>query len=121
MLLNYVGGTSSLKANFTGLQTNQVVNTLAVSNVPLSGSVDGQADISWLGFNLDPLSGKFNARFNGQTADTAEGAIPVTGDVAAQVQRGVFNFSRLQLNTDATNINATGSLALNGNSALNFW
>ena len=120
LLLNYVGGTSSLKANFTGLQTNQVVNTLAVNNVPLSGSVDGQADFTWPGFNLDPLSGKFNARFNGQTADTAEGAIPLTGDVAAQVQRGVFNFSQLQLNTDATNINATGSLALNGNSALNF-
>lgn len=120
LLVNYAGGTSSLQANFTGLQTRQVVNTLAVNNVPLTGSIEGQANITWPGFNVDPLSGKFNARFNGQTSDTAEGAIPVTGDVVAQVQRGVFNFSQLQLNTDASSVNATGSVSLNGNSALNF-
>ncbi len=120
LLVNYAGGTSSLQTNFSGLQTRQVANILAVNNVPLTGSIEGQANITWPGFNIDPLSGNIKARFVGQTADTSDGAIPVTGDVIAQVQRGVFNFSQLQLNTDASTINATGSLAPNGKSALNF-
>ncbi|HEX4946356.1 MAG TPA: hypothetical protein VFZ34_06830, partial [Blastocatellia bacterium] len=118
--LNYEGGTSSLKANFASLQTDQVMNIFAVKDVPLAGTVEGRADITWPGTNAKLLSGNLNAHFTGQTQNVPAGDMPVNGDVVANVQRGVFNFSQLQLNTDATTIIANGSLAQNGNSNLAF-
>ncbi len=118
--VNYTGGASSLKANFASLKTDQVVNTFAVKNVPLAGTIDGKADINWPGINAQTFSGNLNAHFTGQTQNVPAGNIPVNGDVVATVQRGSFNFSQLQLNTDATTITANGTLAQNGNSNLAF-
>ncbi len=118
--VNYTGGTSTFKADFASLKTDQVVNTFAVKNVPLAGTIDGKADVTWPGVNAQALSGNLNAHFTGQTQNLLAGDIPVNGDVVAQMQRGVFNFGQLQLNTDATTITADGSLAQNGTSNLNF-
>jgi outer membrane protein insertion porin family len=118
--VNYTGGASNLKANFAGLKTDQVVNTFAVKNVPLAGTIDGKVDINFPGTHAQLLSGNLNARFSGQTQNVPAGDIPVNGDVVATVQRGTFNFSQLQLNTDATTITANGTLAQNGNSNLAF-
>lgn len=118
--INYKGGTSSLKADFASLKTDQVVNVFAVKEVPLAGTVDGKADVTWPGMNAKLLSGNLNAHFSGQTQNITAGVIPVNGDVVAQAQRGVFNFSQLQLNTDVTTITANGTLAQDGNSNLNF-
>ncbi len=118
--VNYTGGTSSLKADFASLKTDQVVNTFAVKDVPLAGTIDGKADVTWPGVNAKNLSGNLNAHFSGQTKDIPAGDIPVNGDVVAQMQRGVFNFSQLQLKTDVTSITANGTLAQDGNSKLSF-
>ena len=117
--VNYKGGASNLKANFASLQTKEVVNTFAVKNVPLAGTIDGTTDINWPGLNAKIFSGNVSAHFTGQTTKIPAGDIPVNGDVVAQVQHGNFNFSQLQLNTDATTITAQGALAQNGQSNLN--
>ncbi len=119
LAVNYKGGTSNLKASFASLKTDQVVNTFAVKNVPLAGTIDGKADITWPEFKAKFFSGNVNAHFNGQSTQVPAGNIPVTGDVVAQVQRGNFNFSQLELQTDVTNVTAQGTLAQNGQSNLN--
>src|SRR5581483_2684356 len=110
---------SRLQAQFTGLKTSEVFSILAVNNAPLAGTVEGRADVSWPGTNARLLGGNINAQFTGQTSEAAS-AIPLTGTVVARAQRGVFNFDELALKTNATTVNATGSLAPDGNSNLSF-
>ena len=112
-------GASRLQARFAGLKTGEVFALVATGNAPLSGTVDGQADVSWPGTNVRRLSGTVTTHFTGQTTTTLD-AIPVTGDVAVKAQDGLFNFDQLALNTAASTLTATGSLALNGDSNLRF-
>lgn len=116
---NTAGGASRLQADFTGLKTSDVFSVVAVKSPPLAGTVTGRADVNWPGANVRLLSGDINAQFSGQTTDAA-GAIPLTGEVATRAQRGVFNFDNLTLRTDASTVNATGALALSGDSDLRF-
>lgn len=115
---NLAGGASRLQADFTGLQTGRLFSIVAVNSPPLAGTVSGRADVNWPGANVRLLSGDINAQFNGQT--TEAGAIPLTGEVATRAQRGVFNFDTLTLRTAASTVNATGALALSGDSNLRF-
>lgn len=110
---------SRLQADFTGLQTAEIFSLVAEQRPPLAGTVTGRADVNWPGMNLRLLSGKINAQFAGQTTATPD-AIPVKGEVAANARRGVFQFDQFTLRTDASAIEATGSLAMSGDSDLRF-
>ena len=61
------------------------------------------------------ISGDISARFDGQTTSTPD-AIPVSGEIVAGAQSGVFTFDRFTLNTGASTLTATGRLALDGDS-----
>jgi len=113
------GGASRLKASFAGLRTADLYALAAVKQVPLAGTVDGQADVSWPGTNARALSGTISAHLNGQTTAAAN-VIPVAGDVAIKAAGGTFNFDQLTLATDASTLTATGSLSPSGNSDLRF-
>ena len=82
--------------------------------------------VNWLGHhrprrrdlartNLRLISGDISARFDGQTTSTPD-AIPVSGEIVARAQSGVFTFDRFTLNTGASTPTATGRLALDGDS-----
>jgi len=119
LALSLTGGTSRLQAKFNELKTSDLFTLAKARNAPLAGTVTGNADVNWPGTNAEQLTGNINARFAGQTTQTAD-VLPLTGEAVARAQRGVFNFERLLLNTDATKLEAKGSLAPDGNSALNF-
>lgn len=123
LTFNTRGGTSRLQTDFKGLQTSQVFAVTGGEPPPLAGTVTGRADINWPGAKVERMSGIINADFAGQTTATPN-AIPVTGQIAARATNGVLNFDQFSVRTDATTLDATGSLALvgtgGGNSNLNF-
>jgi outer membrane protein assembly complex protein YaeT len=118
------GAASRAKASFTDLQTKEVFSLISakggkttVDEIPLSGTVSGEAEIGFIGDNLRTMNGAIKARFAGK-ADEGSDAIPVTGDAAVTAHNGVFNFDQLQLSTDASKLTANGSLSVDGESDL---
>ncbi|HEU0114777.1 MAG TPA: translocation/assembly module TamB domain-containing protein, partial [Thermomicrobiales bacterium] len=119
-------GASKLRADFTGLQTAELFAlfgaqcrdaTSCVSTV--AGVVAGRAEMTWPGTDLRLISGEISARFDGRTSSTPD-AIPISGDIAARAQSGVFTFDRFTLHSDASRLTATGRLAIDGDSDLRF-
>jgi outer membrane protein assembly complex protein YaeT len=117
--LNIAGGASRLRAEFSSLQTADIFSLLTEQRPPLAGTVTGRADVNWPGTNARMLDGRINASFAGETTTTPD-AIPVTGEIAANARRSVFNFDQFALRTDASTLTATGSLAMSGDSNLRF-
>jgi outer membrane protein assembly complex protein YaeT len=118
LTLKTVGNAASrLQAEFAGVNVGDVFSVVSDERTPLVGTVAGKADISWPGFNTKLLSGDINASIVGQTTSTSN-VIPVTGDVIAKAERGVFNLDRVALRTGASEVTASGSLALSGDSNL---
>src|SRR5262249_39135118 len=69
--------------------------------------------------NLRLISGEISAQFDGPTSSTPD-AVPISGDIAAKAQSGVFTFDRFTLHSDASRLTAAGRLAIDGDSDLRF-
>jgi outer membrane protein assembly complex protein YaeT len=113
------GGTSRLSARFAGVRTDELSRLVDLTGAPLSGVVTGQANITWPGTNVDAASGTLTAHLDAETQQAA-GAIPVTGDVAVRARGGTFDVDQLVLATDASRVEATGSVSRRGDSDLTF-
>jgi outer membrane protein insertion porin family len=115
-------GPSKLRADFKELQTSELFALFGGQNSQLSGAVTGHANLTWSGTNLQSISGEVSAQFDGQTGQTASApdAIPVSGEILARAQSGVFRFDRFTLHTDGATLTATGNVALDGDSDLRF-
>jgi outer membrane protein assembly complex protein YaeT len=118
------GAASRAKGSFTDLQTKDVFSYISskggkatADEIPLSGTVSGDAEISFTGDNLRSINGTIKASFAGK-ANEASDAIPVSGNAVVTARNGVFNFDQLQLSTDASKLMANGSLSVNGESDL---
>lgn len=111
------GAATRAKVSFSDLQTSDVFALLEFKDAPLTGRVKGEADISLVGSNLKSLNGRVTAHLDGQTSQTAD-TFPLTGDVALTARNGVFNVEQMQLATDATKLEASGQLSIDGNSDL---
>jgi outer membrane protein assembly complex protein YaeT len=112
-------GASRLTANLTDLKTSELFNLLEVKDNPLTGSVNGELNVSWPGTKFDVLSGAITAHLSGETTQTAS-VIPVTGDVSITAQSGAFNVEQLALTTPSSQVKATGTLSPKGDSDLQF-
>lgn len=108
---------SSLQAEFTKLNTNDLFPFIGVRNAPIAGIVDGRADVNWPGTELHDLSGAITAKISGETVKTPE-PIAVSVDITATAQNGVFNFAPLTLRTEATTATATGTVSFTGDAGL---
>ncbi len=115
-------GVTKVKASFAELATGRLLalTPLTTDQVPLSGKVQGEADISFVNSAPERLSGTIKANFEGK-GDERIDALPVNGDVVLQANNGAFNIQQLQLNTDVSQLTASGRIALQageGNSDL---
>ncbi len=64
-------------------------------------------------------SGAINIRMKAATTQTGD-AIPVTGDVSLRARAGVFEVEKFLLNTDSSQMTATGQFSRDGTSDLRF-
>jgi outer membrane protein insertion porin family len=112
-------GVTRAKVSFADLATGKLLalTPYTTEQMPLSGKVQGTADISFVNSAPQRLSGMINAKFEGK-GDERIDALPVNGDVSVQADRGTFNIRQLQLSTDVTRLTASGSVSLDGNSDL---
>jgi outer membrane protein insertion porin family len=106
-------GVTTVKGNFADIPTANLLSlsTVKTDQVPLTGKVKGEADISFVNSAPQRLSGTIRANFDGQ-GTAAIDALPVNGDVVVLADDGEFNIQQLQLNTDVTRLTASGRLAV---------
>src|SRR5215510_11829336 len=113
------GGDSRLKATFDNLKSDDVFAVASTNHAPLAGHFGGTAEMSWPGMDLMAASGAVNVHLKAETTRTVD-AIPVTGDVSLRARGGVFDLEQFLLNTDSSQVKATGQLSRDGTSDLRF-
>src|SRR4030095_11696109 len=113
------GGDSRIKATFDNLKTNDVFAVASTNRAPLAGHFGGAAEMSWPGMDFMAASGAINIHLKAETTQTVD-AIPVTGDVSLRARGGVFDVDQFLLNTDASQIQASGQFSRDGTSDLRF-
>src|SRR6185295_10424758 len=86
--------------------------------VPLSGRATGSVALAFPGTDFKQASGTLTANFSADNLDTSSGSIPLSGVVAIRADRGLFNIDRVDLQTTATKLSATGQFAFDADSNL---
>jgi outer membrane protein assembly complex protein YaeT len=111
------GAPQHVKGRFANVQTAEALILADFKDAPISGRATGDVDLNF-GNSINSLDGKISAHFEGKTTDPSaqsgvapDDAIPLTGDVAITARGGTFHFDQLQLATDATKLDASGTLA----------
>src|SRR5262245_17650169 len=112
-------GDSRLKATFDNLKTDDVFAAASTRRAPLAGRFGGGAELSWAGTDFLAASGDINIHLKAETTQTVD-AIPVTGDVSLRARGGMFDIEQFLLNTDASQVKATGAFSRDGTSDLRF-
>ncbi len=112
------GGTSRIAATFDRVDVAGPLTALAGSAVPLSGRAAGKIDLAFPGTDFKQASGTLTTTFTGEEVATANGRVPLSGVVALRADRGLFNIDRVDLQTAATNLKATGQFSFSADSNL---
>ncbi len=112
------GGTSRVAATFDQVDVAGPLTALAGSAVPLSGRATGGIDLAFPGTDFKQASGTLTSTFIAEDVATANGRVPLSGVVAIRADRGLFNIERVDLQTTATKLKATGKFSFSGDSNL---
>lgn len=112
------GGTSRIAAGFSDLEVSGPLTALAGSAVPLAGRADGRIDLTFPGTDFKQASGTLTASFTAEQSGAESGRVPLSGVVAINANRGLFNIDRVDLQTTATKLKATGQFSFSGDSNL---
>lgn len=112
------GGTSRIAATFDEVEVSGPLTALAGSAVPLSGRANGKIDLAFPGTDFKQASGTLSTTFTGENIATADGRVPLSGVVAIRADRGLFNIDRVDLQTPATKLKATGQFSFSADSNL---
>ena len=113
------GGTSRVAATFDQVDVAGPLTALAGgAAVPLSGRATGSVALAFPGTDFKLASGTLTANFSADNLDTSTGSVPLSGVVAIRADRGLFNIDRVDLQTTATKLNASGQFSFSGDSNL---
>ncbi|HMB29974.1 MAG TPA: translocation/assembly module TamB domain-containing protein, partial [Blastocatellia bacterium] len=115
------GAAQRVKASFADVETKSATTFFAVlpekGELPISGKISGELDLSFVGADPRSLNGRIAAHFDGKSDEATE-AIPITGDVEVKAVNGVFNIDQLKLAASGSSLIGDGSLSVDGDSDL---
>ncbi len=115
------GAAQRVKASFADVETKSATALFAVlpdkGELPISGKISGELDLSFVGADPRSLNGRIAAHFDGKSDEASE-AIPITGDVEVKAVNGVFNIDQLKLAASGSSLIGGGSLSPDGDSDL---
>jgi outer membrane protein assembly complex protein YaeT len=115
------GAAQRVKASFADVETKSATALFAVipdkGELPISGKIRGEVDLSFVGADPRSLNGRIAAHFDGRSDEASE-AVPITGDVEVKAVNGVFNIDQLKLAASGSTLIGGGSLSVDGDSDL---
>jgi translocation and assembly module TamB len=105
---------SNINAVFSNLDLGKLLALQGGRVVPIEGQTTGQVNLTFAGTNFKTASGNLTADITANAGTQDRGLIPVTGRLEATATNGLFNLDVARLNTEKSELNATGRLDLNG-------
>ncbi len=115
------GAAQRVKLGFSSIETKSAAATFDLlsdkGDLPISGRISGDLDLSGAGPDLRSLNGRVTAHFDGKSESASE-AIPIAGDIEIRAANGVFNFDQLRLGASGSTLVGGGSLSADGHSDL---
>jgi translocation and assembly module TamB len=112
------GGTSHIAATFNNLDLAGPITAFAGATVPLAGRASGKVDLSFPDTEFKQASGSINTQIVAETVDAETGRIPVSGEVVLHADGGLFQIQRVDLQTAASRLRATGQFSFEVDSNL---
>jgi translocation and assembly module TamB len=112
------GGSSKITATFNDVDVAGPLTAVAGAAVPLSGRATGKIDLAFPGTDFKQATGTLTSNFTADSLATDTGRVPLSGVVALRANRGVFDIDRVDLQTNATKLTATGQFSFNSDSNL---
>ncbi|HET6891250.1 MAG TPA: AsmA-like C-terminal region-containing protein, partial [Pyrinomonadaceae bacterium] len=109
---------SHVAATFSNLDISGPLAAFAGGVVPLSGRASGTIDLTFPGTDFKQASGTLTSQLTAEPVEAGSDRIPISGEVALQADRGLFQIARLDLQTPATKLTATGQFSFEGDSNL---
>ncbi|HEY8460047.1 MAG TPA: hypothetical protein VIM99_06675, partial [Blastocatellia bacterium] len=117
------GAAHKVKARFADVETKSATTIIATlpneEQLPISGKISGEVDLSFVGSDPRSLNGRIAAHFEGKS-DEANEAMPITGDVEVKAVNGVFNIDQIKLEASGSSLIGGGSLSVDGESDMRF-
>jgi translocation and assembly module TamB len=109
---------SHIAANFSGLDVATPLTLFTHVAVPLAGKASGKVDVTFPDTDFKEATGRINTQFTAVAVDAQSDRIPISGEVALRANRGLFQIERVDLQTAASHLKATGQFSYAGDSDL---
>ena len=104
-------GASRINANFNNFDLAGLITVLSGRVIPIASKATGKAELSFSGTDLATASGNVNAQLKGELQAGSDLA-PLSGDLALTADHGQFQIQRVNLQTTATRLTATGQFSI---------
>ncbi len=111
---------SRVDADFANLDLSKLLALQGGQVVPIEGKTTGKANLTFAGTDFKTASGTLTADFAANAGTAERGLVPVNGRLGLTATNGLFDIDFANLNTEKSQVNATGRFDLSGeNSNLN--
>jgi translocation and assembly module TamB len=111
---------SQVNADFANLDLSKLLALQGGQVVPIEGKTTGKVNLTFAGTDFKTASGNLTADFAANAGTAERGLVPVNGRLGLTATNGLFNVDYANLNTEKSQVNATGRFDLSGeNSNLN--
>jgi len=109
---------SHVAADFTNFDLSGLLTALTGRVIPVASRATGKADVAFTGTDFGTATGNINAQLNGQPQNAGSTLTPVSGQLALNADRGLFQIQKASLQTTASTLNATGQFSFEHDSNL---
>jgi translocation and assembly module TamB len=103
-------GASVVNADFTNFDIGGLITIAAERALPIASKATGKANLTFTGSDLANATGSVTAQLVAAPATSAETSL--AGDVALTADHGVFQIQRVNLQTAATTLTASGQFSI---------
>jgi translocation and assembly module TamB len=104
-------GASRINAKFENFDLAGLITLLSGRVIPIGSKATGKAELSFSGTDFATVSGNVNAQLKGEIQAGSDLA-PLSGDLALTANHGQFQIQRVNLQTAATRLTATGQFSV---------
>jgi len=104
-------GASRVTAGFENFDLSGLITLLSGRAVPIASKATGTAELVFAGTDFATATGSLNAQLKGETQSGTDLA-PLSGDVAVTADHGQFQIQRVNLQTVATRLTASGQFSI---------
>lgn len=111
-------GASHVVADILGLDVAAPLTMVSGTAVPLAGKATGKIDVTFPAMDFKKASGTINTQFTAATVEAGSDRTPISGEVALQANNGLFQIQRVDLQTPASRLQASGQFSFDGDSNL---